>query len=63
MKNFVLNGRIAEKVLQIHEEHPDMGYRRIRDTLEHDYDICVNDKRILSYMPEKENPVHDKTSL
>lgn len=35
-KNDDLNELIAEKVLKIHGEHPDMGYRRIRDTLSHD---------------------------
>jgi len=30
-----------------------MGYRRIRDTLEHDYDICVNDKRVLRICRKK----------
>ena len=43
-ENDILNNRIAEKVKEIHDEHPDMGYRRIRDTLEHDYNINVNDK-------------------
>ena len=46
-KNDELNELIAEKIFEIHGEHPDMGYRRIRDTLEHDYDIKVNDKRVL----------------
>lgn len=46
-ENGSLNELIAEKVLEIHEEHPDMGYRRIRDTLEHDHGINVNDKRVL----------------
>lgn len=44
-ENDELNERIADTVLKIHEEHPDMGYRRIRDTLEYDYGITVNDKR------------------
>ena len=52
-ENDVLNKQIAEKVQQIHEEHPDMGYRRIRDTLEHDYDINVNDKRVLRICRKK----------
>lgn len=30
-----------------------MGYRRIRDTLEHDYDICVNVKRVLRICRKK----------
>lgn len=41
------NQQIAEKVEQIHMQHPDKGYRRIRDDLEHDFGINVNDKRIL----------------
>ena len=28
-------------------QHPDKGYRRIRDDLEHDFGIDVNDKRVL----------------
>mgnify|MGYP002516589248 FL=1 len=28
-------------------QHPDKGYRRIRDNLEHDFGINVNDKRVL----------------
>ncbi|MGO5314021.1 transposase [Bilifractor sp. LCP21S3_A7] len=38
---------------QIHDEHPDMGYRRIRDILEHDYNIKVNDKRVLRICRKK----------
>ena len=41
------NQQIAEKVEQIHMQHPDKGYRRIRDDLEHDFGINVNDKRVL----------------
>ena len=41
------NQEIAEKIKQIHEEHPDMGYRRIRDELDKHHDIDVNDKRVL----------------
>jgi transposase InsO family protein len=41
------NQEISEKVKDIHEAHPDMGYRRIRDELDKKYDIPVNDKRIL----------------
>lgn len=41
------NQKIAEKVKQIHKEHPDMRYRRIRDELEVNHGIDVNDKRIL----------------
>ena len=32
---------------EIHEAHPDMGYRRIRDELDRRHGISVNDKRIL----------------
>ncbi|WP_376769293.1 transposase [Pelorhabdus rhamnosifermentans] len=31
----------------MHNAHPDMGYRRIRDELDRYHDIHVNDKRIL----------------
>lgn len=41
------NEKIAEKVKKIHDEHPDMGYRRIRDELDRRHNIHVNDKRIL----------------
>ena len=41
------NKEIAEKIRSIHEDHPDMGYRRIRDELDRHHDIDVNDKRIL----------------
>ena len=46
-QNDNLNELIAEKVEKLHAEHPDMGYRRIWDTLAHHHDILVNDKRIL----------------
>ena len=52
-QNDNLNELIAGKVEKIHAEHPDMGYRRIRDTLEHDHDINVNDKRILRVCRKK----------
>lgn len=45
--NDKLNKIIAEKVEALHLEHPDMGYRRLRDTLEHDEGIIVNEKRVL----------------
>jgi len=41
------NERIADVVEKIYKEHPDMGYRRIRDELDRRHDIHVNDKRIL----------------
>jgi len=41
------NQEIAERIKQIHEEHPDMGYRRIRDELDKHHGIDVNDKRVL----------------
>lgn len=58
-----LNERIAETITKIHNEHPDMGYRRIRDTLVHDYKIAVNDKRVLKDLPQEENPVVYKASV
>ena len=41
------NQEISEKLKEIHEAHPDMGYRRLRDELDKNYGIAVNDKRIL----------------
>lgn len=41
------NQEISEKIKKIHEDHPDMGYRRIRDELDRRYDTNVNDKRVL----------------
>ena len=41
------NREISEKIRKIHEDHPDMGYRRIRDELDRRYDTDVNDKRVL----------------
>lgn len=51
--NDTLNKLIAEKVETIHAEYPDMGYRRLRDTLEHDENIQVNDKRVLRICRKK----------
>jgi len=36
------NQKISEKIKKIHEDHPDMGYRRIRDELDRRYDTNVN---------------------
>jgi len=52
-ENDILNNYIADAVEEIHAEHPDMGYRRIRDTLAHDHDIKVNDKRVLRICRKK----------
>ena len=52
-ENDILNRKIMEKAAEIHDAHPDMGYRRIRDTLAHDYGIDVNDKRILRICRKK----------
>lgn len=41
------NEKLACVIEHIHEENPDKGYRRIRDDLEHDYGVHVNDKRVL----------------
>lgn len=48
-----LNEKIAVTIEEIHDEHPDMGYRRIRDTLAHDHQINVNDKRVLRICRKK----------
>ena len=47
------NGRIAAEIEKIHMEHPDKGYRRIRDDLERYHDIKVNDKRVLRICRKK----------
>ena len=41
------NQEISEKIKDIHDVHPDMGYRRIRDELDRRHGIIVNDKRVL----------------
>lgn len=41
------NERLAGMIEKIHEESPDKGYRRLNDSLRHDYGIHVNDKRVL----------------
>ena len=48
-----LNERLAALAGKIHGEHPDMGYRRIRDKIEHDYGLHVNDKRVLRICRKK----------
>lgn len=42
----LLNGLLKELIIKISGEHPDMGYRRIRDEIQTRYGIHVNDKRI-----------------
>ena len=42
-----MNQKIADTIKKIHEEHPDMGYRRLKDELEKKHDIKANDKRVL----------------
>ena len=42
-----LNDYLADEIIQLHSQHPDMGYRRMRDVIAHDKNICVNDKRVL----------------
>ena len=46
-QNDDMNQNLANLAKDIHEKHPDMGYRRIRDKIEHDHGLHVNDKRIL----------------
>ena len=41
------NEMLSIEIQKIHKEHPDMGYRRIRDELEGHKRIQVNDKRVL----------------
>ncbi|MCI8891602.1 MAG: transposase [Eubacterium sp.] len=62
-RNDILNELIAEKAETIHEVHPDMGYRRIRDTLAHDHGIHVNDRRILRICRKKKIQSYVKTDI
>ncbi|WP_265416126.1 IS3 family transposase, partial [Enterococcus florum] len=41
------NRHIAEVIRTIHDQHPDMGYRRIKDELKRTCQLNVNDKRVL----------------
>lgn len=40
------NTDIADKTVQLHSDHPDMGYRRLRDQLQWKYKIDISDKRM-----------------
>lgn len=51
--NYELNKTIANKIETMHAEHPDMGYRRLRDALAHDENIHVNEKRVLRICRKK----------
>ena len=51
--NDELNKTIASKIETMHAEHPDMGYRRLRDALAHDENIHVNEKRVLRICRKK----------
>ena len=42
-----LNEILAENIKAIHEEHPEKGYRMIRDDLERNYGFPVSDNRVL----------------
>lgn len=52
--NEIQNEHISSEIEKIHEQHPDMGYRRIRDELDRHYGIHVNDKRILRICRKRE---------
>ncbi len=41
-----MNQEITDTIKEIHEKHPDMRYRRLKDELEKKHDIKANDKRI-----------------
>jgi transposase InsO family protein len=43
----VINEAIAEAILEIHDEYPDKGYRRINDDLLRIYGFQVSDNRVL----------------
>ncbi len=46
-KNEIENTSICKEIKSIHSQHPDMGYRRIRDELYAHKNIHINDKRAL----------------
>ena len=52
--NDKLNQKLAERLEELHEQHPGMGYRRLNDKLYHDVKIYVNDKRILRICRKKQ---------
>lgn len=52
--NEKLNQRLADRLEELHEDHPDMGYRRLNDKIRHDDKINVNDKRILRICRKKQ---------
>lgn len=41
------NRHVAKVIRAIHEKHPDMGYRRIKDELKRTHQMTINDKRVL----------------
>ena len=49
-----MNQKLAERLEELHKQHPDMGYRRLNDKLYHDDKIDVNDKRILRICRKKQ---------
>jgi putative transposase len=51
--NDEMNRKLEDLAEGIHKEHPDMVYRRIRDKIEHDYGLHVNDKRMLRICRKK----------
>ena len=53
----VENRRLAGLVKKIHSEHPDKGYRRIRDDLARYYGTPINDKGA-SHLPQSGRPLH-----
>ena len=44
---------LAEVIEKTHEESHDKGYRRMKDDLEHDHGIHVNDTRVLRICRKK----------
>ena len=45
--NEAFNKELAEKVVEIHQQDETMGYRRIKDQLQRQENVKINDKRIL----------------
>ncbi len=49
-----MNDQLAKRLEELHQAHPDMGYRRLNDKLQHEDKIKVNDKRILRICRKKQ---------
>ena len=61
--NDKLNQKLAERLEELHKQHPDMGYRRLNDKLYHDDKIDVKRQTYLTNLSQKADKIHFETSL